>query len=348
MIFKQIHSFLKENNQPDYRFDQILTAVFENRVGEFSKMTTLSKDLRQALENEFGSLIKIKPIKKQTSKETEKILFELSDKERIETVKMAYAQEDKNGWQTLCLSSQVGCGLGCKFCATGQIGLKRNLTAQEIIEQVLFFHLQGDKISNLVFMGMGEPLVNPDIFDALDILTNKKYFNFGQRKISISTVGIVPELKKLSKQYPQINIAFSLHTPFQDQRQELMPIAKQYSINQVMETLDEHIRKTNRKVFIPYLMIKDTTDTDKHLNALKDLLLDPKRRDISYLYHLNLIHYHQAPPITEQLFEPSNQSRVDKFKQELDKTKIGVTIRKSFGEEIKAACGQLYGDYPKN
>jgi 23S rRNA (adenine-C8)-methyltransferase len=264
----------------------------------------------------------------------------LQDEKRIETVKMKF--KGKRKWESLCLSSQVGCSLGCVFCATGKIGLRRNLTPDEIIDQLLYFHLQADNIHSLSFMGMGEPLVNPATFTAIKAFTDKKLFRFSQRRISVSTVGIVPGIKRLTEEFPRVNIAFSLHTPFQRQREELIPVARQYSIEEIMTVLDEHIRRNKRKVFLSYMMLEGINDTPKHLKALKNLVKG--RGKISYLYHVNLISYNPAFRVREG-FQGSERKTREWFKKELEKARINVTVRQSFGTEIHAACGQLYAKY---
>jgi 23S rRNA (adenine-C8)-methyltransferase len=306
-------------------------------------MTTLSKDLRDELEREFG-YIKTLPINRdQETKDVQKVLFELDDKERIEAVLMKYkGYESDHSWNSLCISSQVGCNLGCKFCATGLMGFKRNLTVDEIIAQPLYYHLQGIDVKNILFMGMGEPLLNPNIYEALDIFNNKSLFNKSYRKITVSTVGIVPGLKKLVEDYPQINITYSLHSPFNEERSKLMPVNEQYPIEQVFETLNGHLYENNRKTFIAYLMLKGFNDSKKHARELAKLI--KKQGKKSYLYHVNLIRFHDIE--NERIpFESSSDNVIRQFANYLKDEGISVTIRQSFGEEIEAACGQLYGEY---
>ncbi|MBL7078317.1 23S rRNA (adenine(2503)-C(8))-methyltransferase Cfr [Candidatus Shapirobacteria bacterium] len=339
--FDQIRKFLEIQGESGYRFDQITSAVFKQRVESFEKMTILPKNLRRDLKERFGSILSLKPINRAESKQADKVLFELEDGERIEAVKMGFRNKERE-WGSLCISSQVGCGLGCAFCATGKIGLKRNLTVDEIISQPLYFLLEGADINSISFMGMGEPLANPNIFAALKALTDKRLFAFSPRRLSVSTVGIIPALERLSAEFPQINIAFSLHTPFEEQRKELMPIAKQFSIEQVMAVLDGHIKKNRRKVFLPYLMLEGVNDSREHLKALESLVLN--RGSLAYLYHINLVRYHSTPGLEEH-FKPSSRETIEMFRQELEKVRIGVTVRQSFGTDIQAACGQLYAQY---
>ena len=342
-IFSRIKQYLEEKGEPSYRYDQIATAILENRIAAFEDMTTLSKDLRGKLKEEFGDILNVALIKQQKSKNTTKVLFELSDQKRIETVLMKYkGYKSDYSWNSLCISSQVGCNLGCKFCATGLIGFKRNLTVDELISQPLYFHLNGIDIKNILFMGMGEPLLNDNVYEALDIFNNKKLFNKSYRKITVSTVGIVPGIEKLVKDYPQINITLSLHSPFDKQRSELMPINEKYSINDTFKALDEHVRKNNRKSFIAYLMLKDFNDSMEHAKALANLIKERGKK--SYLYHVNLIRFHDVAD-KRIPFQCSSDEQFQKFVNLLKAEGISVTIRQSFGEEIEAACGQLYGEY---
>jgi len=350
--FEQIKLLLKERNEPEYRFKQIMEAIFKQRVDDFEKITTIPKSLRMVLKEKFGEILSLKPIKEQKDEKVLKVLFELKDKERIESVLMDYEGE-KKGWQSVCISTQVGCSLNCVFCATGKMGFRRNLTVDEIIDQVLYFHLihlegvdiatpsrcesKRWKIHSVSFMGMGEPLLNPATFAAIKILTDKEFFGFGQRVINVSTVGVVPELRKLIKDFPQINIAFSLHTPFDEQRSELMPINKKYPIETVLNVLDEHISKNKRKVFLPYIMMKGVNDTSAHLAGLTKLIRE--RKKTAYLYHVNLIRYNEISGGCN--FQPSDRETVEWFKNELTKRRINATLRQSFGERIKGACGQL-------
>ena len=338
--FDRIEEFLRLRGEPKYRFSQITEGIFKQRLDNFEKIIALPEALRRELKERFGSVLTISPIKEEKSPHTAKLLFKLKDGERVEAVKMEF--KGKREWESLCISSQVGCNLGCAFCATGKIGLKRNLTPDEIIDQPLYFHLKGDRVHSISFMGMGEPLANPAIFAAIKALTNKKLFGFSQRKLSVSTVGIVPGIKRLTEEFPQINIAFSLHTPFENQRRKLMPIAKHYPTEEVMSVLDKHAKRNKRKVFLSYMMLKGINDSSAHLEALKRLIKG--KGEISYLYHVNLIRYNPAPG-TGKEFQCSDKERIEWFKKELEKAGISVTIRQSFGTEIHAACGQLYAKY---
>lgn len=338
--FLEIEKFLVKEGEPKYRAGQIFIAIFKEGIDDFDKITTISKTLRSKLKQEF-SLLSLSVAGSNELGKTKKILFKLADGEKIESVLMKYKSGDKI-WNSLCLSSQVGCALGCKFCATGKIGFKRNLTVDEIIDQILYFISQGIKIDNISFMGMGEPLLNPNIYEAIGVLTDKRLFGFSQRKINVSTVGIVPGIKELNKLFPEINIAFSLHTPFEDQREEMMPVSKKYPILTVMTALDDFILKNKRKVFLPYMMLAGVNDGQKHLTGLIELI--KSRGKTAYLYHVNLINYNQARFVGNN-FVCSSKKTINWFAAELEKARINVTVRQTFGGSINAACGQLYGEY---
>lgn len=280
----RIQEFLKQNKFPNYRMKQITNAIFPGRINNFNEITVLPKSLRDMLIEEFGeSILNIVPLKAQQSTQVSKVLFGISGDEKIETVNMKY----KAGWESFCISSQCGCDFGCKFCATGDIGLKRNLTSDEITDQILYFHLQGHSIDSISFMGMGEALANVQVFDALNVLTDPALFALSPRRLSISTIGIIPNIKKLTQNYPQVNLTFSLHSPFNEQRSELMPINERYPLSDVMDTLDEHIRVTSKKVYIAYIMLHGVNDSIEHAKEVVNLLRGRYRS--GNLYHVNII-----------------------------------------------------------
>lgn len=338
--FAVIEKFLALKGEPKYRFGQVLDAIFKEKIDAFKKITTVSKKLRDELASKF-KLLSLSPLRRNASGRTVKILFGLEDDERVESVLMRYKNEERE-WSSVCVSSQVGCNLGCVFCATGKIGFKRNLTVDEIVDQVLYFHLQSEDIDSVSFMGMGEPLLNPAVFEAIEVLTDKRLFGFSQRKINVSTVGIIPGIERLTKDFSQINIAFSLHTPFEDQRQGLMPVSRQYSIKEVMAVLNECARLNKRKIFLPYMMLAGVNDTKEHLDGLIKLIKE--RKSLAYLYHVNLIRYNPAQYVGDK-FKCSPGEAIEWFEKGLEKAGINVTLRRSFGESIHAACGQLYAEY---
>lgn len=317
------------NNEHPYRLKQAKKALFIDLIEDWRRANILPLLLRE-------NLSKICPIKisAQTffskDKKTAKTLITLKDGLKIESVLMKH----KDGRNTVCISSQAGCALNCSFCATGQTGFKRNLEISEIVEQVLFFarHLKkkGEKVTNNVFMGMGEPFLNyENVISAIRILNDKEGFNLGARHISISTVGILEGIKKLAEEKLQVNLAISLHAPDDDLRSRIMPINKKYPIADVFEVVDDYIGKTKRKVMFEYLMMKDLNDSDIYAQKLSKLMKKP-------LYFVKLISYNPTG-----VFKSSSSWRMKKFKEILEKEGIQVTQRYRFGQNIKAACGQL-------
>ena len=338
----RINDFLMEHNYPNFRMKQILNAIFKERIDKFNEMNVLPKSLREDLVKEFGeSILDVTPLKEQHSEQVSKVLFGIAGDEKIETVNMKY----KAGWESFCISSQCGCNFGCKFCATGDIGLKRNLTSDEITDQILYFHLKGHSIDSISFMGMGEALANLQVFDALKVLTNPELFALSPRRLSISTIGIIPGIKKMTQNYPQVNLTFSLHSPFNEQRSKLMPINERYPLLDVMDSLDEHIRMTSRKVYIAYIILPGVNDSIEHAKEVVNLLRSRFKR--GNLFHVNIIRYN--PTVSSPMrFEGVNENQVVNFYKELKSAGINVTIRSQFGIDIDAACGQLYGNYQKN
>ncbi|MFV0242687.1 MAG: Cfr family 23S rRNA (adenine(2503)-C(8))-methyltransferase, partial [Lacrimispora sphenoides] len=327
---------VSDKKLPDYRYEQIINAVFHQRIDDFDNMQILPKALRMALVNEFGNRVSsVKPVFIQDSKQAEKLLFQLSDGEKIEAVGLKY----KQGWESFCISTQCGCGFGCRFCATGSAGFKRNLTVDEITDQLLYFLFNSHKLNSVSFMGMGEALANPELFDAVKILTDQSLFGLGQRRITVSTIGIIPGIQRLTREFPQVNLTFSLHSPFDKQRSDLMPINKRFPLNEVMKALDEHIIRTGRRVFIAYIMLEGINDTKDHAEAVVSLLKN--RGSWGHLYHVDLIPYNSTDK-TAIKFQSSGAIR--QFGGTLKKAGISVTIRTQFGSEISAACGQLHYD----
>jgi len=335
--FKELKNYLKKNNYPTYTYDQIRLAIFKHHTIDFGSITNISKELRASLKAEFGNILSIDLEKYLYSPSAQKYLFKTEDKHPVETVLLCY-KDRKEEMRTLCVSCQSGCPVGCKFCVTGDLGLLRSLTDSEILDQILFVLHKGENIRNIVFMGMGEPFLNwGNVAQALNSLLDQKMFNIGARHISVSTVGIVDKIYNFTKMFPQVNLAFSLHTPFQDQREELIPIARKYNLVEVFRALDNHLEQTNRKIFIEYVMLKNINDTVAHAKAVANLI-SPKNRKKWYLYHVNLIRYNTG---SRQKYESSDEQTVKQFVKILKKSKIQVTVRPSLGGEIMGACGQL-------
>lgn len=337
---EKIRQLLAERNEPDYRYRQICAALFGKYVPHYREITELPLSLREALSATLGDeVLTLRPVDTQESPEATKALFGLADGERVETVLLRGRQEDT----TLCISSQVGCVCGCDFCATGAIGFKRNLNADEIADQALYFLQQGQRLHGLSLMGMGEPLLNPASFDALQMLADKKLFGMSQRSLNVSTVGVTPGIARITAELPQVNLAFSLHTPFSPERDRLVPLNRKYPLGEVMAALDRHIAATHRKVFIVYALFDGVNDTPGHAQALAALLRG--RGEFGYLYHVNLMRYN---PHTGGGGEyRTSETNLNTFRGLLEAAGVKVTVRHSPGAEIAAACGQLYAKYPQ-
>lgn len=335
--YVKIGQLLKSLKQPDYRYRQIMDAVFKQRIASFEQMTLLPRPLREVLRREIGERVSgITPILEKSSSQVHKVLFSIDGGERVEAVRLSY----RRGWESYCISSQCGCGFGCRFCATGTMGLRRNLTADEITDQLLEFHLRGYPLVSVSFMGMGEALANPQLFDALHLLTDPQLFGLGHRRITVSTIGILPGIQRLGDEFPQVNLTFSLHSPFDEQRSQLMPINDRFPLQEVLSALDRHIRKTGRKVYIAYILLRGVNDSPEHAEAVASLLRG--RGEGEHLYHVNLIPYNSTDA-TPQHYESSDRSLVNRFVRILKSKGIHVTVRTQFGGDIDAACGQLYG-----
>lgn len=315
--------------QPDYRLKQAKIAVFKDLSESWSEVKTFPLELRQTLDKEFPLEIKAKTLPSKKD-ETLKTVITLEDDLKIETVLISHP----GSRNTVCVSSQVGCPLGCTFCATGEMKFKRNLTTAEIVSQVLLFarylKKRDKKITNVVFMGMGEPFLNYDnVLEAINILNDKDGFNLGARKFSISTIGVIPGIKKLTNEKIQVNLAISLHAPNDKLREEIIPANKQYSLTGILKEVDKYIEGTHRRVMFEYLMIRNVNDKDEHALELANLLKDR-------LCFVNLIAYNPTGA-----FQPSLPNQIKNFKRILKVNGITVVERFRFGQDIKAACGQL-------
>lgn len=320
-------------NEPKFRSKQASKAVFVDLIDNWEKNTTLPLDLRNKLNNVAPLGIDAQFFDSEKS-ESIKALLTLDDGLKIETVLLRH----KDGRNTICLSSQVGCALGCTFCATGKMGFKRDLNVSEIISQVLLFSRflkeKGDErgITNVVFMGMGEPFLNyENVMQSINILNDKDAFNIGARHISISTAGIVENINKFANEKMQINLAISLHASNDELRSELMPIAKKYSLNQLFEAIENYVEKKSRQVMFEYLMIDGVNDSEYHAKELARLMDKP-------LYVVNLIRYNPTGK-----FKPATATAIRRFKNILLRQGVKVTERHEFGQDISAACGQLAG-----
>ena len=347
MDFKKLHNYIKEHNLPAYREKQIRRAFFVDLNKNWDEITVLPKETREGLKKEI-SWDSITPVKiAGEGRDAEKVVFEMEDGTVMESVLIKHS----DGRRTVCVSSQIGCPLACAFCATGEIGFKRNLEPREIAEQVIYFarmlknqgsggksslppfYKGGDKVTNVVFMGMGEPFLNyENVIRAIKILNDKDGFNLGARHISISTCGIVPGIKKMAKEKMQINLALSLHAASEELRSEIMPVNKKYGVKQIFQAIDYYIKETNRRVMIEYLLIDKINDSEDSAKKLAELI---RSRPLCYV---NLIPYNETGE-----FRSSTREQMKIFTEILDENKVKYTIRRSFGRSIAGACGQLAG-----
>lgn len=320
--------------EPKYRFAQVNKAVWQDFISSWQEVSNLPKALRERLEDDCPLEIKADVDFNNSKNKSVKALITFSDGEAVETVLIR--QKDKRN--TVCVSSQVGCPLACEFCATGKFGFRRNLSAEEIVAQVVFWsrYLKAEnkeeKVENIVFMGMGEPFLNyAEFIKAAKFLNNPETLNIGSRRMSVSTAGITEGIKRLAGEKMQINLAISLHAADENLRKDLMPIAKKYNLHEILKTVDNYITKTGRRVMFEYLMLKEINDSDKAALELARIMKKP-------LYMVNLIPYNETGR-----FKSSSRERIAKFKKILEEAGVAVTVRLSFGADINAACGQLRG-----
>ena len=315
-----------------YRAEQIFKWIYVDKVKEFDEMTNLSIELREKLKKEY-TMCNFKILKKQEASDgTKKYLFDVLDGNAIESVLMEY-----HHGKTICVSSQIGCKMGCKFCASTGIKFIRSLTCGEIVEQVLAVEQDiGDKISNIVFMGIGEPFDNYDnVMKAIKIINNQKGLNIGARHISISTSGLVPMIYKFADEELQCTLSISLHATNDAKRSSMMPINNRYNIEELMEACKYYINKTNKRISFEYALAKDNND---NLDDAKELVKLLK----GMLCHVNLIPINK---IENGNYVKSTNENIIRFRDYLNKNGIVATIRRELGADIDGACGQLRRRY---
>ncbi|MTI47722.1 23S rRNA (adenine(2503)-C(2))-methyltransferase RlmN [Sporosalibacterium faouarense] len=319
--------------EKSFRAEQVFRWIHGKMIESIDDITVLSKGLRDKLKDTH-TIDNLTILQRFDSKEddTKKYLFKLNDGNIIESVMMEY----KHG-VTLCLSTQVGCKMGCSFCASTQDGLVRNLTSGEILDQV--YQIQKDldvKVSNIVLMGSGEPLDNYDnVLNFLNILHSEKGQNIGYRHITLSTCGVVPKIKDLAHEDIPITLSISLHTPFDEERKKIMPISRKYSIDEIIEACKYYIERTNRRVTFEYTLIEGVNDRAEDAKELTKILK-------GLLCHVNLI---PLNPIKEFNLKTPKAKYIKEFKDFLDSRGINSTIRREMGSDVNAACGQLRRDY---
>lgn len=330
---------------PNYRKEQLFYGIFNEYKPSFESMTTIPKNLRSQLDHEIP-LRTLKPLNTLRSSlgDTVKWSFLTSKNQPIETVLMLHA----NGRRTLCVSCQSGCPVNCSFCWTGAMGFRHNLTSWEIIEQLLIANewlkdnkttiphnpsnTENPKVNRIVYMGMGEPMINLiEVTKSIQILTNTRFFGLGQRSITVSTSGYIPMMKRFWTEFPKIGLAISLHAPNQKLREELMPVAKQFKLDELIEVCRTIQKQTKRRATYEYILIENVTDTEENALELADLLR-------GQLAHVNVIPYN---PIEGRDFKRPSRNRVMKFCKMLESYGISATPRVTMGDDIKAACGQL-------
>ncbi len=327
--WEELQKELLEAGEKKFRASQIYEWIHKKGAEDFSEMTNLSKALREKLEQSFR-IPKVEMIARQISKKdgTNKFLFCLEDGNVVESVLMRY----KHG-NSVCISSQVGCRMGCRFCASTLDGLERNLVPAEMLGQIYRIEkIIGERVSNVVVMGTGEPLDNYDnLLKFIHLLTDEHGLHISQRNVTVSTCGIVPKILSLAEENLQITLALSLHGSTQEKRKQLMPVANKYELSEVLKACDTYFEKTGRRMTYEYSLVHGVNDTDQDAQELSDLLHGRN-------CHLNLI---PVNPIKERDYQRPTRENAQKFQNKLEKRGINVTIRREMGSDIDGACGQL-------
>ncbi len=325
MNIVELENYFVSLNEKKFKALQVFEWLYIHREKDINNFSNLKKELRDKLKNDFKyDFITIK--KYETGKDVKKYLFELSDHNYVEAVLMYH-----DYGKSVCISSQVGCNMGCKFCESGRLKKVRNLETYEMVEQILLIEEDiKDRIQRIVIMGIGEPFDNYDnVINFLRIVNHPKGLGIGARHITVSTCGLVPKIKEFSDLDLQVNLALSLHAPNDTIRNKIMPISKVYTISQVMDAIKEYLAKNNRRVTIEYVMLNMVNDSDECAYELASLL---KGLNV----YVNLIPYNE----TNNLDFKKSQ-RINEFKDILLKMGINATVRREFGGSISAACGQL-------
>ncbi|WP_204256403.1 23S rRNA (adenine(2503)-C(2))-methyltransferase RlmN [Mammaliicoccus sciuri] len=327
----ELEDWLIDQSEPKFRAKQIFDWLYVKRVDAFSEMTNLSKELREKLVQSFEITTLEVAVKQESKDGTIKFLFELQDGYTIETVLMRHEYGN-----SVCVTTQVGCRIGCTFCASSIGGLKRNLEAGEIVAQVLTVQKALDatdeRVSQVVIMGIGEPFENYDeMMGFLKIINHDKGLNIGARHITVSTSGIIPKIYDFADESLQINFALSLHAADKETRSRLMPINRAYDLDKLMEAIEYYVNKTNRRITFEYGLFGGVNDQVHHAKALAKL--------IKHLNcHVNLIPVNHVP---ERDYVKTSKEDIFKFEKELKRNGINATIRRNQGADIDAACGQL-------
>ncbi len=344
----QSNKLIESMGEPAYRAKQLTKWVYQNMALDYEEMTDLPLDLRQRLSGEI-KLHSLKPVRLVTGKDgTVKALFSLAGGKSIESALMNYDADKGGERHTVCVSTQVGCSVGCPFCATGQQGFERNLTPGEIIDQVLYFaHYLGEKdngfnnkqakhVSNVVFMGMGEPLANyTNLWQAIEMLNSPEGFGLGARNMVISTAGLVPQIKQLAKEKLQVGLAVSLHASDNELRNKLVPLNRKYPLEQLINACREYVRFAGRRLSFEYVLFNGINDSVRQAHTLAELIQGLK-------CHVNLI---PANITSIPSFQPPPRKVILAFEEELKRCHVNVTLRERRGQDINAGCGQLRSQF---
>jgi 23S rRNA (adenine2503-C2)-methyltransferase len=335
--FRDSEEFAQRYALKPYRLRQLYHAATKELLGSVDEVTTFPKELRATLREQGVAFSAIAPLTLQRSKDaqTTKALFELRGGKEVEAVLM----EHYGDRTTVCISSQAGCAFACAFCATGQGGFNRNLSAGEIFDQAWFFARElaqrEKRITNIVFMGMGEPFHNYDaVMEAVALLNDPHGFGLGQRHITISTVGLVDKIDRFADEHVQVNLAISLHAPTDELRSKLMPVNRRFPLLELMAACERYVQKTKRKVFFEYVMLAGINDDAHCARELARLMR-------GHLYHVNLIPYNATP---DGAFRATENAAIWEFAAMLDVAGVPVTVRQNMGRDIAAACGQLQAE----
>ena len=328
---KQLEDYFISKGEKKFKATQVFEWLYQKRVKSFDEMTNIKKEVISYLKEDF-KINSLEILTKQEDVDVIKYLFKLEDNNKIEAVLMKHDYGN-----SLCVSSQVGCNMGCKFCESGRLKKVRNLNTSEMVLQLL--KIEEDlniRISHLVLMGIGEPFDNyENVIKFIDIINTPKGIALGSRHITVSTCGIIPKIKEFIKDGKQVNLAISLHASNDKLRNQLMPISKVYKLDDLMKTIKEYIKQTNRRVTFEYILLKGVNDKYENAVELSKLLKGMN-------CYVNLIPYNETSHIE---FKKSDQSTILKFYDTLKKNNIGVTIRREFGKKVSAACGQLRANY---
>ncbi|MFI5347075.1 MAG: 23S rRNA (adenine(2503)-C(2))-methyltransferase RlmN [Elusimicrobiota bacterium] len=334
----KVQAALKALGQPGYRWDQVRKAVYDQAVSSYDEISVLPADVRAALSEQVPILsLKERRTDVSPDQRAHKALLNLKDGKTVETVLL---RPSPTRWTT-CISSQVGCAIGCTFCATGLMGLSRTLTPEEITDQVLFWRqymkkqgLEG-RLDNVVYMGMGEPFsCYEEVSESLKILIDQKRFGIGARHISVSTSGLAPRIVDFGRDFPQVNLALSLHAANDELRTRLVPVNKAYPLAKLAEALKTYLSETNRKVFFEYVLLKGEND---RASDAAELVAWLKGLGPSALLHINLIVYNQ----TDTPHKPTDESDARRFQELVMAGGFKATVRQNLGRDIDGACGQL-------